>query len=99
MRLKQINPLVLFQNQYFSFILALVAIIVCNQVIIQYDLSQQNYDAKLINLTGRQRMLTQSLMKSMLEFSIDLERQIPINSTDLNQLKQDVTTFEKVHFD
>lgn len=49
--------------QYALFIGTLLLTIVGSQVVIQYDLSMQNDDAKLINLAGRQRMLSQRISK------------------------------------
>lgn len=47
------------EKKYFYVGLSLVALIVINQMIIQYFLYQKSGDAKIINLAGRQRMLSQ----------------------------------------
>ncbi len=49
--------------QYALFIGTLLITIVGSQLVIQYDLNTQNEDARLINLAGRQRMLSQRISK------------------------------------
>ncbi|TXI69563.1 MAG: PAS domain S-box protein [Cyclobacteriaceae bacterium] len=51
------------KRRYIVFIASIVLTLVVSQVIIQYDLRQQNQDAELINLAGRQRMLSQRISK------------------------------------
>ncbi|MBX2914839.1 MAG: PAS domain S-box protein [Cyclobacteriaceae bacterium] len=51
------------KRRYSIFIASIVLTLVVSQAIIQYDLRQQNQDAELINLAGRQRMLSQRISK------------------------------------
>ncbi|MBX2900613.1 MAG: PAS domain S-box protein [Cyclobacteriaceae bacterium] len=51
------------RRRYIVFIVSIVLILVVTQVIVQYDLRQQNEDARLLNLAGRQRMLSQRISK------------------------------------
>lgn len=48
---------------YFILIATIVAITVSAQLLIQYALDQQKHNAHVINLAGRQRMLSQKLVK------------------------------------
>lgn len=92
------NPLQLFRNQYLLFISSIVVIIIANQAIIQYDLSLQNEDARLINIAGRQRMLSQRIAKRVLYIRDELQATGKCNSAGLDSLKTFVDSFEKVHF-
>ncbi|MCU0420446.1 MAG: PAS domain S-box protein [Cyclobacteriaceae bacterium] len=49
--------------RYVVFIVSVVATLLASQAIVQYDISLQNRDARLINLAGRQRMLSQRISK------------------------------------
>src|SRR5689334_2695256 len=92
------NPLQLFRNQYLLFISSIVVIIIANQAIIQYDLSLQNEDAHLINIAGRQRMLSQRIAKRVLYIRDELQATGKCNSAGLDSLKTFIDSFEKVHF-
>jgi len=48
-------------RKYVIAILFAISILVANQVFIQYFLHQKKYDAKTINLAGKQRMLSQKI--------------------------------------
>jgi len=54
------------KERYSIFIASIIIIIIATQAVVQYDLDQQNEDARLINIAGRQRMLSQKLTKSTL---------------------------------
>ncbi|MEM6964984.1 MAG: ATP-binding protein [Bacteroidota bacterium] len=56
------------RNIHFYGILIVLAIIVVNQVLIQYWLYQRRKDAKIINVSGRQRMLSQKLIVNVLNY-------------------------------
>jgi len=51
-----------FRKKYLLAIAVTTLLIVTNQVVIQYFLAQKRYDAKVINVSGKQRMLSQRLM-------------------------------------
>src|ERR1051325_4635074 len=73
------------KERYIIFIVSIVVIIIATQAVVQYDLDQQNEDAKLINLAGRQRMLSQRISKLVLYIENDIEVMGKINP-DLHQL-------------
>src|ERR1043165_2121235 len=73
------------KERYIIFIGSIVVIIIATQAVVQYDLDQQNEDAKLINLAGRQRMLSQRISKLVLYIENDIEVMGKINP-DLHQL-------------
>lgn len=48
-------------NAYFYVACLIILLLVFNQVVVQYWLYQKNNDSKVINLSGRQRMLSQKI--------------------------------------
>ncbi|HEY8933920.1 MAG TPA: PAS domain S-box protein, partial [Cyclobacteriaceae bacterium] len=54
------------KGRYILFIISILILISAYQAIIQYDLNQKSDDARLINLAGRQRMLSQRISKIIL---------------------------------
>ncbi|HTJ49876.1 MAG TPA: type IV pili methyl-accepting chemotaxis transducer N-terminal domain-containing protein, partial [Cyclobacteriaceae bacterium] len=54
------------KGRYILFIISILILISAYQLIIQYDLIQKSGDARLINLAGRQRMLSQRISKNIL---------------------------------
>lgn len=48
-------------NTYFYVACLIILLLVFNQVVVQYWLYQKNNDSKVINLSGRQRMLSQKI--------------------------------------
>ncbi|RAV99379.1 PAS domain S-box protein [Pseudochryseolinea flava] len=94
----KINPLAVFRNQYAFFITTVVLTIIVNQVIIQYDLNQQNADAKLINIAGRQRMLSQRIAKRVLYNRDELQRTGTLAPAHQDTIRNLIEQFEKVHF-
>src|SRR5690349_18433620 len=92
------RPLAFFRNQYVFFVSTIVLTIIVNQAIIQYDLNEQNEDAKLINIAGRQRMLSQRIAKRVL-YTQDVIRTTGTPSVgELDTLTKLISQFENVHF-
>jgi len=61
----------------FFYILALSTIAILSitgQVLIQFSLIKQSHDSRVINIAGRQRMLSQRLTKSALVIFFDREK-------------------------
>ncbi len=66
--------------RYIVFIITVVVTISANLAIFQYNLSLQDRDAEIINIAGRQRMLSQNISKQILLISY-------ANSDSISQLK------------
>lgn len=84
------------RTQYIIFIATVIITIVSNQFIIQYDLKQQNEDARLLNISGRQRMLSQRISKLVLYIRQDIANGKDIRQR-LDTLQELVARFENVH--
>jgi PAS domain S-box-containing protein len=98
-RLTKVKSLPVTRNRYFLFIVLLFLTILCNQIIIQYDLRQQNHDAALINITGRQRMLGQRIMNAMLQGTINSSADTRSLQAAVLQQSQDLRDLVSVHND
>jgi PAS domain S-box-containing protein len=94
---KYSRPLALFRSQYVFFVTTVVLTIVVNQAIIQYDLNEQNEDARLINVAGRQRMLSQRIAKRVLYSHNIIHNGGTLAVGDLDTLRKLTTQFESVH--
>src|SRR5690242_1740291 len=92
------KPLSIFRNQYVFFITTVIITIIVNQVIIQSDLNQQNQDAQLINVAGRQRMLSQRIAKRVLYTRDILDDKGAATSGALDTLRFLIDEFERIHF-
>lgn len=83
---------------YCIFIFSVIITIVFNQSIIQYDISQQSEDALLINLAGRQRMLSQRIAKRVLYFQNEIHKNPVIDPANVDTLQKLINEFEKIHY-
>ena len=63
------------KNRYFIFVITIILTIIVNQVIVQYSINQKSSDALLINIAGRQRMLSQQISKIILFLGHNLNDQ------------------------
>lgn len=51
---------------YFFALLTIAVTIIVSQILVQYNLNQQLSDSKIINISGKQRMLSQKIVKEVL---------------------------------
>jgi PAS domain S-box-containing protein len=83
--------------RYFFFIATIVLTLVASQFIVQYDLNQQSEDARLINVAGRQRMLSQRISKLILFFQYQSNDQALPGYYNLDSLKSLAIQWEKAN--
>ena len=81
-----------FRDKYVLAVIATAFLIITNQVVIQYFLSQKRYDAKVINISGKQRMLSQRLMGFVHHYN--LTKDVATKNTIGENFKE----WEKVHY-
>ncbi len=67
-----------YKNIFKLLIITILVLVICSQILIQYQIEINKYDSSRINLSGRQRMLSQNLTKDLLKlnsgFDIDLKK-------------------------
>lgn len=83
------------KKRYFVFMLTIVIIIISIVVIINNSISMQNADAYNINLSGKQRYLSQRVANQV--FIIDRNKNTPSSSTELSELKEFTNQLENSH--
>ena len=84
-----------YKKRYIIFVLTVIITIISNEVILQYKLNLQKSDAKVINLAGRQRMLSQRIAKYLLYLGNKTQHLGHANSND--SLKTLLQEFEHAH--
>lgn len=80
-----------FNKKYFIAVSVIILLLICNQVIIQYWLHQKQNDANIINVSGKQRMLSQKIMSLFYDF------QIHKNPKSKLELKNTLNEWSSVH--
>jgi len=55
-----------YKAKYLIFILTIIVTIIAKELVLRYSLNVQDADAQTINIAGRQRMLSQKIVKHML---------------------------------
>jgi PAS domain S-box-containing protein len=85
------------RNQYVVFFCTITLTIIGTQYVIQRDLNLQNEDARIINTSGRQRMLGQRIAKLVLYIQNDI-REGQVQQARLDTLKKQVSHWKRVHF-
>jgi PAS domain S-box-containing protein len=87
------------KERYTIFIASIIIIILATQAVVQYDLDQQNEDARLINMAGRQRMLSQRISKLVLyiENSVSSAGKPSPELHQVDSLEKIVNEWERVH--
>lgn len=88
------------KERYTIFIASIVIIILATQAVVQYDLGQQNEDARLLNMAGRQRTLSQRISKLALYIENSVEFRGAPNPEwhQLDSLQKLVNEWERVHY-
>lgn len=87
-----------YKWRYLIFLSTIFLIIVASQVIIQFDIRQQLDDAKHINESGRQRMLSQRISKLVLYLEQDFETFGHATKSHLDSLNKYILQWQKVHY-
>ncbi|MBD3749357.1 MAG: PAS domain S-box protein [Sphingobacteriales bacterium] len=68
-----------YKKIYYLFLFTILISLVLKEIVVQYNINQQKTDAELINLTGRQRMLSQRLSKIVLFLKLKDIQKLPVN--------------------
>jgi phosphoserine phosphatase RsbU/P len=85
------NPHHKLRNTYIIALALIAVLLISSQVMIRYSLSRQSYDASVINISGRQRMLSQRLTKITLMLNLgDLKK--------TEELKKALQLWTKSHY-
>lgn len=91
------NSLRSIKSRYFIFIGSILILILASQFIIQYDLSQKTEDARLINVAGRQRMLSQRISKVILFISTEVHANGRPDPGRIDTLKKLILQWQASH--
>jgi len=83
-----------FRRLYLLALLLIAGTIIIAQILIQKHLNSQENDSRIINIAGRQRMLSQKLLKESL-FLLNATKEEKIKSIEI--IKNDAETFLSSH--
>ncbi len=81
-----------FKSKYILAIALTALLIITNQIIIQYFLAQKRYDAKVINVSGKQRMLSQRLTGLIHHYHLKKDTEVR------KDIQRDFEEWESVHY-
>lgn len=84
-----------FRRLYLMAFLFIAATIVIAQILIQQHLNSQLNDSRIVNIAGRQRMLSQKLVKEVLLLTIYRDKELRLNIAE--NLKSDTEVFSNSH--
>lgn len=85
------------KKHYQLFVGTIILTIVTSHLIIHLDLNEQNEDARLINIAGRQRMLSQRISKIILYTELDYTKDGKISQSRLDTLIKVTRQSEVIH--
>ncbi len=71
------------ERKYLFIILLTALLIVVNQIVIQFWLSQKRYDAQIINISGKQRMYSQKLLAKIQQYHFNPSSELKFDIEDL----------------
>jgi len=69
-----------FRRVYFLAFLLIAGTVIVAQILIQKHLNSQLNDSRIINIAGRQRMLSQKLVKEVLFLTYSNQKESRLNS-------------------
>ncbi|OXA93257.1 PAS domain-containing sensor histidine kinase [Flavobacterium hercynium] len=76
---------------YFFALLTIAVTIILSQILVQYNLKQQLSDSKIINVSGKQRMLSQKIVKEVLILNFVTDT---VSSKQISHLKNVLSTWK-----
>ncbi|HUW41748.1 MAG TPA: diguanylate cyclase [Rectinemataceae bacterium] len=94
-KVEEVNPAVIFRRRS-SLALVLIAVLtILSQFVVQAALAGGRDDGRLINIAGRQRMLSQQIARTALQIAD--ERDAQVRAAQVSELTQAVELWEKSH--
>lgn len=79
-----------YKNIFKLLIITIISLVIFSQILIQYQIETNKYDSSRINLSGRQRMLSQNLTKDLLKLNSGYE-------IDFNKFEENFLKFSTTH--
>jgi len=76
---------------YFFALLTIAVTIILSQILVQYNLKQQLSDSKIINVSGKQRMLSQKIVKEVLILNFVTDT---VSSKQISHLKNVLSSWK-----
>lgn len=85
------------KERYSVFVGSIILTIIATQAVVQYDLKQQNEDARLINLAGRQRAIGQRITKIVLYLKDDINATGEPRDHRMDTLRKALESWHALH--
>ena len=87
----------IIRNRYMLALSIIIFLLILSQIIIQYNIHNENYDSRSINISGRQRMLSQKISKDA--YGIFISSDEKTRDKYLKELKESTDLWKKSHID
>jgi diguanylate cyclase (GGDEF)-like protein/PAS domain S-box-containing protein len=85
------------RNRYVLALSIIVFLLILSQIIIQYNIHNESYDSRIVNISGRQRMLSQKISKDA--YGIFISSDEITRDRYLKELRESTDLWKKSHLD
>lgn len=87
----------IIRNRYILALSIIIVLLILSQIIIQYNIYNQSYDSRIVNISGRQRMLSQKISKDA--YGIFISSDEKTRDRYIKELSESIDLWKKSNLD